>query len=70
MCIRYRYIAQVEGDTTLNALQEEATFLELVKQNNNKTVAYGYTVDATVQARIEGLAPVSYTHLDVYKRQE
>ena len=51
-----KYIAQVEGDTTLNALQEEATFFELVKQNNNKTVAYGYTVDATVQARIEGLA--------------
>lgn len=51
-----KYIAQVEGDTTLNALQEEATFFELVKQNDNKTVAYGYTVDATVQARIEGLA--------------
>ena len=51
-----KYIAQVEGNTTLNALQEEATFFELVKQNNNKTVAYGYTVDATVQARIEGLA--------------
>ena len=51
-----KYIAQVEGGTTLNALQEEATFFELVKQNNNKTVAYGYTVDATVQARIEGLA--------------
>ena len=51
-----KYIAQVEGDTTLNALQEEATFFELVKQNNNKTVAYGYTVNATVQARIEGLA--------------
>ena len=51
-----KYIAQVEGYTTLNALQEEATFFELVKQNNNKTVAYGYTVDATVQARIEGLA--------------
>ena len=47
-----KYIAQVEGDTTLNALQEEATFFELVKQNDNKTVAYGYTV----QARIEGLA--------------
>jgi len=51
-----KYIAQVEGNTTLNALQEEATFFELVKQNDNKTVAYGYTVDATVQARIEGLA--------------
>ena len=51
-----KYIAQLEGDTTLNALQEEATFFELVKQNDNKTVAYGYTVDATVQARIEGLA--------------
>ena len=51
-----KYIAQVEGDATLNALQEEATFFELVKQNDNKTVAYGYTVDATVQARIEGLA--------------
>ena len=51
-----KYIAQVEGDTTLNALQEEATFFELVKQYDNKTVAYGYTVDATVQARIEGLA--------------
>ncbi len=51
-----KYIAQVEGDTTLNALQEEATFFELVKQKDNKTVAYGYTVDATVQARIEGLA--------------
>ena len=36
-----KYIAQVEGDTTLNALQEEATFFELVKQSYYKKVKCG-----------------------------
>ncbi len=50
-----KYIAQVEGDNTLNALQDEATFFELVAQNNNKATAYGYVVTDAVKARIEGL---------------
>ena len=38
-----RYIAQVDGDTTMNALQDTPTFFELVPTNDNKSVAYGYS---------------------------
>ena len=51
-----KYIAQVEGDSTLNALQEDPTYFELVAQNGNKAVAYGYTVTDDVKARIKGMA--------------
>lgn len=51
-----KYIAQVAGQNTLNALQEEATFFELVAQNDNKAVAYGYIVTDAVKARIADLA--------------
>ena len=51
-----KYIAQVEGDSTLNALQEDPTYFELVAQNGNKAVNYGYTVTDAVKARINGLA--------------
>ena len=51
-----KYIAQVVGDSTLNALQEDPTYFELVAQNSNKAVNYGYTVTDDVKARINGLA--------------
>ena len=44
---------------------------ELVKLSTAtiRAVAQGVIVVAFIQAIIVGLAPVSYTHLDVYKRQ-
>ena len=51
-----KYIAQVEGDSTLNALQEEPTFFELVPASaKNVAVAYGYKVSEEVAKRIAGL---------------
>ena len=75
-----KYIAQVEGDTTLNALQEEATFFELVKQNNNKTVdkilnmsVYEELLDTSYKCRADPVNTKTYTYgytVDAIYRQE
>ena len=65
MCIRDR------GDTDLLGMGVSAISMigDCYAQNQKELKLYYQQVDETGDALWRGIAPVSYTHLDVYKRQ-
>ena len=66
MCIRDSYMAD-KYDVTAEQSIERAN--ERVKQSTEDVFADTVTGYATVVPESTSIQPVSYTHLDVYKRQ-
>ena len=58
---------------TIEITMNTSKFYSVIYQTNNKNVATGqwgeWTSNTSIPLTIYGIGPVSYTHLDVYKRQ-